>query len=288
MHKNVIETIVGMIVLMLCGLFVYVVYSTGNLNKASTNVYLLNAEFERADGIELGSNVSISGVTVGKVISKKLDAKSYSAIVAMHVDKAVELPVDTSAEIISNGLLGSKYVSLVPGIDTEMLKDSAFIEFTQASLNLETMIGKLMFGLENSRGKDETLNNKNENEDNIDDNADDSAENSANHKAVFKNENMELNIKKENIKKEITSSENKAEVKIEGKIENKIEGKIENKQNNISSNDIISDDKVKTSLNNDANNASTKKNIEYKDIILGEQANLYLYKYNNVDNLILG
>ena len=161
MQKSIIETLVGAIVLALCILFVFVIYRSGNVDKGYSAGYVLKAAFEKADGINIGSNVSVSGVNIGKVIAKELDLSNYSAVISMQIDQKVKLPTDTSAEVTSISLLGDKYLTLIPGAETDILKDGDTIEFTQSSISLESIIGKLMFGL-NSQHNDNINNSKTE------------------------------------------------------------------------------------------------------------------------------
>lgn len=150
MQRGAIEILVGAIVLTLCALFIFIVYSSGNIDEHYKATYILHASFERADGIEVGSDVNISGVNVGKVISKKLDLQKYSALVSIKINDEVKLPTDTSAEITSVSLLGDKYLALIPGANSDFLQNGDIIEFTQSSISLEGLIGKLMFGTSNS------------------------------------------------------------------------------------------------------------------------------------------
>lgn len=159
MHRSVIETLVGVIVIALCILFVFVVYTNSSIKTDTADSYQIKASFERADGIDVGSDVTISGVKVGKVAEKFLDPNTYTAVITMNISKSFLLPIDSSAEIASSGLLGDKYVSITPGADSENLKPGESIEFTQSSVSLESLIGKLMFGVSN---KDES--NKDENQ----------------------------------------------------------------------------------------------------------------------------
>ena len=155
MPRSIIETLVGAIVLALCVLFVMVVYKSGTVHDEKGGTYLLKAAFERADGVDIGTDVSISGVRVGRVISKELDQDTYSAIVSMHISKQIKLPVDTSAEVTSTSFLGDKYLALVPGADPDMLGNGDIIEFTQSSISIEGLIGKLIFGLESKQNDTE-------------------------------------------------------------------------------------------------------------------------------------
>ncbi len=154
--KSMLETIVGAVVLLLCIMFVFVVYRNGSLDSYNNeNNYVLNASFERIDGIAMGSPVMISGINIGKVVEQRLDSTTYNAALKISIHNDVKLPVDTSAEIVSNGLLGDKYIALVPGSDSEYLKDGDHIEFTQSSVSIENLISKMVFGLEMHQGKKE-------------------------------------------------------------------------------------------------------------------------------------
>ena len=75
----------------------------------------MTADFARVDGIHEGSDVRISGVKVGTVLSQDLDPKTFLATIRMSIDPAIQLPDDTVAQVASSGLLGDKYMSLTPG-----------------------------------------------------------------------------------------------------------------------------------------------------------------------------
>ena len=148
--KNVFEIIVGFLVIFIAVIFSYFVYQTSEQKLDKHNQYVINANFDNADGIKVGSEVKISGVVIGKVISQILDYDTYSAQVKFLVDKKIELPEDSSAQIVSSNILGDKYISITPGTEEKVLADEDTIEFTQSSINLEGMISKFMFGLKDS------------------------------------------------------------------------------------------------------------------------------------------
>jgi phospholipid/cholesterol/gamma-HCH transport system substrate-binding protein len=153
-NKN-IETVIGSIIIVFCFLMMFAVYKKGFFtSNIEDECYILNASFERVDGINIGNDVMISGVKVGEVKSKKLDNSNYNALLEISVQQGLKLPIDTSAEIVSASLMGDKYISLVPGAETDLLKDGDTIEFTQSSISIEGLITKFVFGLDNS--KDDT------------------------------------------------------------------------------------------------------------------------------------
>ena len=143
MKGNVIETVMGAVVLVVAALFLYFAYSTSQLR--SIKGYELTANFEHIDGIRDGSDVRISGIKVGSVLETKLDPTTFLATVKMSVEPSVKLPDDTVAEIVSSSLLGDKYMSLVPGGSDKDLTPGGKIKFTQSSVSIEHLIGQMMF-----------------------------------------------------------------------------------------------------------------------------------------------
>jgi phospholipid/cholesterol/gamma-HCH transport system substrate-binding protein len=145
MGRNVFETIMGAVVLLVASGFIYIAYQSGAV-KATTNGYEVIAKFDRADGLALGTDVRVSGIKVGAVEAQKIDPQTYMAIVTMSVEGGIKLPEDSSAEIVGDGLLGGKYVAIVPGGAEKMIPAGGEIKFTQSSVSLEQLIGKMVFG----------------------------------------------------------------------------------------------------------------------------------------------
>ena len=146
MGRNVFETIMGAVVLAVAVGFIYIAYSSGHVKSAGNDGYDVIAKFDRADGLVLGTDVRLSGIKVGSVAKQEIDPKTYMAVVTMNVDKKITLPDDSSAEIVGDGLLGGKYVAIVPGGSDKMLAAGGEIKFTQSSVSLEQLIGKFVFG----------------------------------------------------------------------------------------------------------------------------------------------
>lgn len=144
MKHNILEILIGAIVLGLTALSLGFVYSNSQI---TSSVYTQKAiaQFDRIDGIVVGSDVRISGVKVGTIAGIKLHPESFRAIMTIQYDSHLKLPADSVAEISSSGLLGNKYVALKPGADDELLKDGAEIIHTQSAINLEAMIGHAIF-----------------------------------------------------------------------------------------------------------------------------------------------
>ena len=103
------------------------------------------AQFDRIGSLTTGSDVRVSGIKVGTVTGLALDPKTFLANVRMSIDPSVQLPDDTVAEIVSAGLLGDKYLSLVPGGSEKDIPPGGRIKYTQSSVSLEHLIGQMMF-----------------------------------------------------------------------------------------------------------------------------------------------
>lgn len=143
MSGNVIETVMGAVVLVVAALFLFFAYTTSQIRAVQG--YQLTAQFERVDGIRDGGDVRIAGVKVGTVLSAALDPKTFLATVHISVDPTYKLPDDTVAEIVSAGLLGDRYLALVPGGSEQMIPPGGQIKYTQSPVSLENMIGQMIF-----------------------------------------------------------------------------------------------------------------------------------------------
>lgn len=160
MARNVVETIMGAVVLVVAGGFLAFAYQNSNVKPIEG--YTVKAIFDSASGIATGSDVRIGGIKVGVVSSMALDPKNYRAVVELQIKAGTEIPKDSSASIIGDGLLGSKYVAIEPGADDTMLKEGQRITLTQSSVNLESLIGKFVFsggGVDKNGGDAKAANN---------------------------------------------------------------------------------------------------------------------------------
>lgn len=144
MRGNVIETVMGAVVLLAAALFLVFAYQTSRLRSVSGG-YEVTADFSRIDGIHQGSDVRISGIKVGSVIGEQLDPTTFLATIRMSIDPKVQLPDDTVAQVTSAGLLGDKYMSLAPGGSDKAIPPGGRIKHTQSSVSLENLIGQMIF-----------------------------------------------------------------------------------------------------------------------------------------------
>lgn len=161
MRRNVIETVLGGVVLGVAGFFLAFAYSSADLRAVQG--YPLTARFTSIAGLAVGADVRVSGVKVGSVTGQVLDPQSYLAVVQMSIDPGVRLPKDTVAMVASESLLGGKFMALEPGGEAEMLPSGGRIEYTQSSPGLEQLLGQVIFSLQNvgkSGGEDKPASEK--------------------------------------------------------------------------------------------------------------------------------
>jgi phospholipid/cholesterol/gamma-HCH transport system substrate-binding protein len=135
------ETLIGAGVL-LVGVAVLVL-AYGGAGRASVAGYDLIARFHRADGIAVGSDVRLSGVSVGKVVGERLDHQ-FRAVVAMRVAPDIEVPDDSAALVQTDGLLGAKFIALQPGGSETNLKPGQELHYTQDSMQLEDLLAQII------------------------------------------------------------------------------------------------------------------------------------------------
>lgn len=152
MGRNLVETLMGAVVLVVAALFLIFAYSSTNVR--AIRGYDVIAKFERVDGLATGTDVKISGIKVGTLVEQRLDPETYLAVVRMSIDNRVKLPEDTVAQVSSEGLLGGNFLALVPGGSDKMIAPGGEIKYTQAPVNLVQMLGKFIFNAADQQGGD--------------------------------------------------------------------------------------------------------------------------------------
>jgi len=136
----------GACVLLVAAVFLFYAVAQGGRGVQPDGM-TLTAQFDRIDGLVNGVDVRIAGVKVGSVIGSTIDPTSFNAVVTMRVDRSLRLPADSSAEVSSDGLLGGKYLSIVPGGADRVLADGGRITETQGSVSLESLLGRFIFSV---------------------------------------------------------------------------------------------------------------------------------------------
>lgn len=141
--RNMVETVMGAVVLVVAGLFIYLAYTTARVQ--TTEGYQVSAAFFKVGGLQPGSDVRINGIKVGSVAGLRLDRDTFDAIVNLSIAANVKLPTDTVAGISSEGILGGKYVSLEPGREKAYIEPGGRLAKTRDYRSLEDQIGEIIF-----------------------------------------------------------------------------------------------------------------------------------------------
>jgi phospholipid/cholesterol/gamma-HCH transport system substrate-binding protein len=133
----------------------FLALKVGNLASFSAaETYQVRANFDNIGGLKKRAPVKSAGVVVGRVEEISFDIETYEATVAMSIDKRYEFPKDTSAKILTAGLLGEQYIGLAAGGDTVKLKGGDKIKITQSAVVLENLISQFLFSKAADGNKD--------------------------------------------------------------------------------------------------------------------------------------
>ena len=147
MQRNMLETVMGAIVLLTAVAFVLLAYEAANIR--GTDGYELEAEFGATGGLSVGDDVRISGIKVGRISRQELDPVTYAARIVMSLDERIRIPADSSARITAASLLGGNYLELIPGADEDMMKPGEVIYDTRDPVSLTDLLGKAVFSAAN-------------------------------------------------------------------------------------------------------------------------------------------
>ncbi|HMA14965.1 MAG: outer membrane lipid asymmetry maintenance protein MlaD [Bacteroidota bacterium] len=144
MRRNMIETVMGAVVLLVAVFFIVFAFRSAGLN-ADGDGYRVTVEFSDASGLAAGTDVRLAGVKIGTVLEQHLNPDTYYAVVTLGISQSVRLPSDSSARIIPDGLLGGNYVALEPGGDDAFIEDGGRITYAQGSINVVDLLGRFIF-----------------------------------------------------------------------------------------------------------------------------------------------
>lgn len=147
MKMRMVEIIVGVFVAVgIAALFMLAMKVSNLTSIATQDGYQVTAHFENIGGLKATSAVNIGGVRVGRVQSIHYDQNSYEAVVTMMIERQYNrLPSDTTASILTSGLLGEQYVGLEPGAEEVYLHQGDKIQLTQSALVMEQIVGQFLF-----------------------------------------------------------------------------------------------------------------------------------------------
>lgn len=147
MRENTTEVVVGAVVLAAALGFLWFLVSATGLNSGTAGMQL-KANFRSAEGVSVGTDIRLAGVSVGVVSALDLNLETYRADAVFTIDEGVAVPDDSAAVVASEGLLGGTFVELVPGGSFEMFADGGLIEDTQGAVSLIQLLMKFVGGEE--------------------------------------------------------------------------------------------------------------------------------------------
>ena len=144
---------VGLFILLGLIALVFLALRAGNMSSFSfAPTYQVTAHFDNIGGLKVRAPVKSSGVVVGRVAAIGFDNQRYQAAVTLDMEQAYEFPTDSSASILTSGLLGEQYIGLTPGGEDKMLAQGGEIQFTQSAVVLEELISKFLYNSADKQG----------------------------------------------------------------------------------------------------------------------------------------
>jgi phospholipid/cholesterol/gamma-HCH transport system substrate-binding protein len=147
LKRNTLELWVGLFVAAGILALAMLAFKVGNLTSADVlDGYKITARFDNVGGLKVKAAVTMAGVRIGRVSAISFDSNKYQALVTMDIDgRYKNIPKDSSASILTSGLLGDQYIGVEPGGDEAYLKDGDTILRTQSALVLEKLVGQVLF-----------------------------------------------------------------------------------------------------------------------------------------------
>jgi len=146
MERSTLDLWVGLFVCAGVGALLVLALKVGNMSGFNTaDTYQITAQFDNIGGLKVRAPVKSAGVVVGRVTDVQFDNSRFRAKVTMNIDKQYQFPKDTSASVLTSGLLGEQYIGLDAGGDEAMLKAGDSITLTQSAVVLEKMISQFLY-----------------------------------------------------------------------------------------------------------------------------------------------
>jgi len=157
-NKKIIEILVGLFIITGMLALLMLALKVSGLSQYSTNdAYTVSALFDNIGDLKVRAPVTIAGVRVGEITDIALDSKTFKARVTMLIDKHQnQLPTDSSAQILTAGLIGANYIELSPGFAPENIKDKGEITETHPAIILENLIGQFIYQSKKDDAKKDT------------------------------------------------------------------------------------------------------------------------------------
>lgn len=155
MQRKTLDVWVGLFVLLGAAALIFLALKAGNMSSFSFNqkTYSIASKFDNIGGLKPRAAVKSAGVVVGRVDSIKFDDKTFQAVVTLNMDERYQFPKDSSAKILTSGLLGEQYIGIEPGGDVKNLASGDTIKMTQSAIVLENLISQFLYS-KAAEGKD--------------------------------------------------------------------------------------------------------------------------------------
>ncbi len=155
LSQRIIETLVGIFLLAAILALITLAFKVSGLTTFfKQEGYNITASFDDIGQLKVRGSVKIGGVTVGEVTKIAIDPSTYKAVVTLRINSTVkDIPVDSSASILTAGLLGDNYIAITPMYSKDFLKDNDEIEETHSAMILEKLIGQFLFSIGHSNDK---------------------------------------------------------------------------------------------------------------------------------------
>lgn len=147
MERTTLDLWVGLFVAAGIGALIFLALKVGNLGSFdSARTYAIVAQFDNIGGLKARAPVKSAGVVVGRVGKIDFDPQKFEATVRLDLDGRYQFPTDTTASIMTSGLLGEQYIALDAGGEEAMLKEGDQLDLTQGAVVLEQLIGQFLYG----------------------------------------------------------------------------------------------------------------------------------------------
>lgn len=154
MERTTLDLWVGLFVVAGIGALIFLAMKVGNIGSFNaSNTYSVTAKFDNVGGLKVRAPVKSAGVLVGRVGKISFNEKDYEAVVELDINSAYKFPADTSASIMTSGLLGEQYVGLEAGADDKMLVPGGEIKLTQGAIVLENLVSQFLYNKASEGGK---------------------------------------------------------------------------------------------------------------------------------------
>src|SRR3989338_5272652 len=156
-RQRIIEICVGIFMILGILALLFLAFKVSGLTTYSyANSYKITADFQNIGDLKVRAPVTMAGVKVGQITDIQLDPETYAAIVTMRIDRQDLIPIDSTANIYTAGLIGSNYVSITPGFSNQFLKSGDVLQRTNQAMILQDVIGQLLYSLKGGDSDNDT------------------------------------------------------------------------------------------------------------------------------------